>query len=86
MFPARRLTAYLDPSPPAAPNVFYYVTAVNAIGESAHCREVSLVPVGPGGGDKCTFPYLNVDGPGGAGTVPTDPTTGELTIQMREHR
>ena len=75
-------TKYLDLTPPLnAPNVFYYVTAVNSSGESPHCRELSLVPVGPGGGDKCTFPYLGVDGPGSPGTVPSDPTQGELTIQ-----
>ena len=49
--------------------------------KDTHCREVSLVPAGPGGGDKCTFPYLGVDGPGAPGNVPTDPTAGELTIQ-----
>ncbi|HMG06349.1 MAG TPA: PKD domain-containing protein, partial [Chthoniobacterales bacterium] len=78
-------TKYLDLTPPNAPNVFYYVTAVNGVaGESTHCREVSLVPVGPcttNCGDSCTFPYLNVDPAGSPGTAPTDPTGGELTIQ-----
>ena len=32
---------YLDPAPPAG-SVYYYTTAVNAIGESSHCREVII--------------------------------------------
>ena len=75
---------YLDAVPPAAPNVFYYVTAVNSQGESMHCREVSLVPVGQcttNCGNSCSFPYQNVAPAGGPGNVPSDPTQGELTIQ-----
>jgi PKD domain-containing protein len=79
-------TKYLDPSPPSGPgvNVFYYVTAVNAVPlESGHCRELSLVPVGPcvtNCGTSCTYPYLNVDPAGSAGAFP-DGTGGEQTIQ-----
>ncbi len=74
-------TQYFDSAVPAgASNVFYYATAVNATGESLHCGEVSLVQVVETG-NACTFPYLEVDGPGTAGNVPTDPDNGELTIQ-----
>ncbi|MDQ6622316.1 MAG: hypothetical protein M3Y86_02365, partial [Verrucomicrobiota bacterium] len=73
----------LMPPPPAGSNLFYYVTAVNAQGTGTHCGEVSLVPPGVGGGNSCTFPYLNVDSQGSPGpAVPTDPTQGELTIQF----
>src|SRR3984893_16551733 len=79
-------TKYLDPSPPSGPgvNVFYYVTAVNSVPlESEHCRELSLVPVGPcvtNCGTSCSYPYLNVDPAGSAGAFP-DGTGGEQTIQ-----
>ncbi len=73
-------TKYLDPNPPAADPVYYYVTAVNAQGESLHCPEISL-----GGavvsGNACTFPYLQVDPAGGAGTAPDPTTNGEFTIE-----
>lgn len=64
---------YFDPNPPTANPVYYYVTAVNAQGESAHCPEISL-----GGlvvsGNACTFPYLQVAGAGTDGTlqIPTN--------------
>jgi PKD repeat protein len=73
-------TKYFDSAPPVGSNAFYYARAVNGIGEGDHCGEVSVTEVPPTG-NACTFPYLNVDGPGAAGTVPTDPTTGSLTIQ-----
>lgn len=73
-------TKYLDNAlPVGAANVFYYVTAVNAQGESTHCREVSLVPATAGGGNTCNYPYLGVDGPGTPGAIPD--ATGEQTIQ-----
>ncbi|MDQ6626357.1 MAG: PKD domain-containing protein, partial [Verrucomicrobiota bacterium] len=73
-------TKYLDSALPiGAANVFYYVTAVNAQGESTHCREVSLVPATVGGGNTCNYPFLNVDGPGTAGAIPD--ATGQQTIQ-----
>ncbi|MGI9087728.1 MAG: PKD domain-containing protein [Chthoniobacterales bacterium] len=71
---------YLDPAPPAGP-VYYYTTAVNAQGDSSHCREVSLGGSIITSGNACTFPYLQVDGPGSAGTAPDPTTNGELTIQ-----
>ena len=78
-------TKFLDPllplRSPAGTNVFYYVTAINAQGESTHCREVSSSPPGVGGGNACTYPFVGVDPAGHAGTTPTDPTNGELTIQ-----
>jgi hypothetical protein len=80
-------TQYLDKAPPSG-NAFYYATALNNSGpggssaEGLHCGEVALciTGCGGGGGDHCTFPYVQVDGPGSAGTVSTDPTMGELTI------
>jgi hypothetical protein len=77
-------TQYFDSAVPSgATNVFYYATAVNAISGpngGPHCGEVSLVQV-VGGGNACTFPYVQVDPAGSAGNVPTDPSNGELTIQ-----
>ena len=78
-------TKYLDTTlPPGTTNAFYYITAVNMINnvpvESTHCREVSLVPSTVGGGNTCSYPYVNVDPPGSAGTAP-DATGGEQTIQ-----
>ena len=76
-------TKYFDPSPPSGPgvNVYYYATAVNANGQSGHCREVSLIAPPVGGGTSCAYPYLNVDPAGSPGNVASDPTQGELTIQ-----
>jgi PKD repeat protein len=45
---------YLDPAPPAG-NVYYYVDAVNAVGESTHCREVALA-IGPPVQNICVSP------------------------------
>jgi PKD repeat protein len=76
-------TKYLDPLTPPFPtgtNVFYYVTAVNGFGESTHCREVSLNATQPDE-SACTLPYVTIAGAGSPGTVPTDPTSGELTIE-----
>jgi PKD repeat protein len=73
-------TKYFDAAPPVGSNAFYYAQAINGIGEGDHCGEVSVSEVPPTG-NSCVFPYLPVDGPGTAGNVPTDPTTGELTIQ-----
>jgi PKD repeat protein len=74
-------TKYLDPAPLSG-NDFYYVQAVNAIGEGDHCGELSLNACLTNCGTKCTFPYLNVAGAGSPGPlVPTDPTMGELTIE-----
>lgn len=39
-------TKYVDPAPPAG-NVFYYATAVNAVGESTHCRDIMLIALPP---------------------------------------
>ncbi len=73
-------TTYLDASAPSP--VFYYAQAINAIGEGPHCREVAIGGcVGAACGGPCAAPYKQVDGPGSAGTVPSDPTMGELTIQ-----
>ena len=71
---------YLDPTPPAD-SVYYYVTAVNAQGESSHCREVQLGGSVITTGNACTYPYLQVAGAGAAGTAPDPTTNGELTIQ-----
>lgn len=74
-------TKYLDTTAlisPATPNYFYHVTAVNAIGESGFCQELSLTPPVLSG-NPCAAPFLTVDGPGSASA--TDPTQGELSIQ-----
>jgi PKD repeat protein len=73
-------TKYVDLSPPHTPNVFYYAQAVNLVGEGTHCGEVGL-SMGVDTGNACKFPYLTVDPAGSAGTTPTDPTMGELTIE-----
>ena len=49
-------TSYLDPSPPSG-NVYYFVTAVNAHGESAHCGEL-LLANGPPLESECLVPGL----------------------------
>jgi len=49
-------TKYFDPSPPSG-NVFYYATAVNAIGEGGHCGEVKL-GVGAPPQTECVQPGL----------------------------
>ena len=73
-------TSYQDTTANPANTYFYRVTGVNAHGEGAFCREVTVTGSG-GSGTSCAYPYLNVDGPGHAGNVATDPTQGELTIQ-----
>lgn len=71
---------YLDQTADSSTNYFYRVTAVNAVSEGPFCREVSIDSIiGPG--TACVAPYLQVAGAGSPGTVPTDPTSGELTIQ-----
>ncbi|HST30817.1 MAG TPA: PKD domain-containing protein [Chthoniobacterales bacterium] len=82
--PTNTHTKYLDTTAlPTVPNYFYHVTAVNAQGESGFCEELSIAPLGCplGLGSACAAPFVTVDCAGGAGTVPTDPTSGELTIQ-----
>jgi hypothetical protein len=70
---------YIDALPPAG-DVFYYVTAVNSIGEGTHCRELSLGGAQPSE-SACALPYITVAGPGSPGNVPSDPTQGELSIE-----
>jgi hypothetical protein len=69
---------FLDTTVTASGNYFYHITAVNTSGESAFCNEPGIVVIN---GGPCAAPYVSVDGAGGAGTVPSDPTMGELTIQ-----
>jgi PKD repeat protein len=79
--PTNTHTKYLDTTvDPTVTNYFYHVTAVNAQGESGFCQELT-VSAPPPVQSACTFPYIQVDGAGSAGNVPTDPTSGELTIQ-----
>jgi PKD repeat protein len=79
--PTNTHTKYLDTTvSPTVSNYFYHVTAVNPQGESGFCQELTLTAPGPVQ-SACTFPYIQVDGAGGPGSVPTDPTSGELTIQ-----
>jgi len=49
-------TKYFDPAPPAG-SVFYYVKAMNVVGEGDHCRELSL-GAGPPPEFDCTVPGL----------------------------
>jgi hypothetical protein len=49
-------TSYFDPNPPSG-NVYYFVTAVNSVGESAHCGEVVLA-TGPPPTSECKVPGL----------------------------
>ena len=82
--PTHMNTKYLDTTAlSSVPNYFYHVTAVNTHGESGFCQELSIAPTGCplGLGSPCASPYVTVGCAGGAGTVPTDPTSGELTIQ-----
>src|SRR6202521_491768 len=64
-------TKYLDTAAPAG-NLFYYVQAVNAIGEGTHCREVSLSAPPPPPEDVCVPPGI---------TVTTDPAGDEVAAQ-----
>jgi PKD repeat protein len=82
--PTNTHTKYLDTTTlPSVPNYFYHVAAVNDIGESGFCQELSIGGVSgcPLGGSPCAAPFSTVNCAGAAGTVPTDPTSGELTIQ-----
>jgi hypothetical protein len=53
--PLNKHTKYLDTTANANTNYFYHVTAVNVVGESAFCEEVSIIQA-VGTGDVCTFP------------------------------
>ena len=82
--PTNKHTKYLDTTTlPTVSNYFYHVAAVNNIGESGFCQELSIANITGCllGGSPCAAPFSTVDCAGAAGTVPTDPTTGELTIQ-----
>src|SRR5207237_3443243 len=73
-------TSYSDTAftPPATSNA-YRVTAVNAFGEGPYAGDV--VPVVVTFESSCVYPYITVGSEGIPGAVPTDPTSGELTIQ-----
>jgi len=73
-------TSFSDTSftAPATSNA-YRVTAVNAFGEGPYSGEA--IPVVVTFESSCVYPYITVGSEGIAGTVPTDPTGGELTIQ-----
>jgi PKD repeat protein len=71
-------TKYVDQTADPVNNSFYKVMAVNAVGESTYCRELSVNAVQPSQ-TACQAPYLMETGPGTPG-VP-DETMGELTIQ-----
>ena len=81
--PLNTHTKYVDTTTdPSVPAYFYHVTAVNDIGESGFCQELSIGGglCTPGLGSPCAPPFVTVDCAGGAGSVP-DATSGELTIQ-----
>ena len=79
-------TKYFDQNAPATSNWFYRVTALNDFNgdnspdEGSFCRELSVDGVQPVE-TACAAPYLTASGAGAAGTLPSDPTMGELTIQ-----
>ena len=75
--PTNTQTKYLDTTATGNGPYYYHVTAVNGVGESGFCEELSPT-VSLGGGTACAAPYIEVDG---AGTGTTDPSMGELTIQ-----
>ena len=79
MSTAPTTTKYLDQAADPVGNSFYKVMAVNGVGESTYCHELSINAVQPGE-TACQSPYITVDGPGGPGNL-TDETMGELTIQ-----
>lgn len=74
--PTNTQTKYLDTTATGAGPYFYHVTAVNSVGESGFCEELS--PTVSVGGTACAAPYIEIDG---AGTGTTDPSMGELTIE-----
>ena len=76
--PTNTQTKYLDTT--GTSKDFYHVTAVNAQGESGFCEELS-VNAAPPVQSACSAPYIEIDGAGTAGTVPTDPSMGTMTIQ-----
>jgi PKD repeat protein len=83
-------TKYIDPAPPAG-NVFYYVTAVNARGESTHCRELSLAPGGPlesacvpPGLTELTDPAGDTSAALGIVTTPAPPGSDLLSFQLSQ--
>jgi hypothetical protein len=73
-------TQFLDTTAVVGTNYFYHITALNTSGESAFCNEPG-VGVIQGAGDPCRAPFVKVQDAGGAGTVPSDPTMGEMTIE-----
>jgi PKD repeat protein len=74
-------TKYLDTTvDPTVTDYYYHVTAVNVKGESGFCQELTVTSP-PLQQNACAFPYIQVDGAGSPGNVPSDPTGGELTIQ-----
>jgi PKD repeat protein len=82
--PTNKRTKYLDTAiDPSVTNYFYHVAAVNNIGESGFCEELSVGGLTGCllGGSPCAAPFTKVACAGTAGNVPTDPTMGELTIQ-----
>jgi hypothetical protein len=73
-------TSFSDTNFPApATSNAYRVSAINGFGEGPSSAEV--VPVVVTFESSCIYPYITVGGEGIAGTVPADPTSGELTIQ-----
>jgi len=73
-------TSYTDTSfvPPIDSNA-YRVTAVNSFGEGPYCAEVTATFARDE--NSCDTPFIEVAGEGAQGTVATDPTGGELTIE-----
>ncbi len=73
-------TSYFDTSfvSPIDSNA-YRVTAVNSFGEGPYCTDV--VATFARDENSCDAPFIEVAGEGAQGTVPSDPTNGELTIE-----
>jgi hypothetical protein len=67
---------------PTVDHYYYKVQAINAAGTGPQSNEIDLVVVIPPPPETtCAPPYLTVTGAGSPGTIPEDPTGGELTIE-----
>jgi PKD domain/Fibronectin type III domain/Dockerin type I domain len=71
--PANTQTKYLDTTAKGT-SYYYHVTAVNAIGESGFCEELSP-SIGAPTGTPCAAPFVQMDGAGNKATEATSAQT-----------